>query len=91
MRRRESKAVEKVVKITKKVSKKNQQGSLTEEQAREIADRLRKQMEQAFNDDRKANLLKKPALNKLMALDQVCRSLRQLLVQSAFLDAGGCT
>ena len=73
MRRRESKAVEKVVKITKKVSKKNQQGSLTEDEAREIADRLRKQMEQAFIDDRKANLLKKPALNKLMALDQVCR------------------
>ena len=48
-------------------------------------------MHQAYNEDRKANRLNKPALHKLMALDQVCRELRQLLVQTAFLDSDGCT
>jgi hypothetical protein len=37
-------------------------------------------MAQAFYDDNKANQNGKPALNKFMLLDQVCRELKKLSI-----------
>jgi transcription factor SPN1 len=48
-------------------------------------------MAQAYHDDNKANSSGKPALNKLMSLDQVCRELKKLSIQEIFIDKKGCT
>jgi hypothetical protein len=45
----------------------------------------------AFHDDNEANEKSKPALQKLVSLDSVCRELKKLSVQEAFLDINGCT
>jgi len=48
-------------------------------------------MIKSYEEDVKSNKNKKPALNKLTALDEVCRTLKNQHVQRAFLDdLDGC-
>ncbi len=62
---------------------------MSEEQIEKSANDLVKCMHEAVDNDNIANANGKPALNKLMLLDQVCRDLRKLAIQEKFLDLGG--
>jgi hypothetical protein len=46
-------------------------------------------MADAYHADIKANKSGKPALSKLILLDQVCRELKKLSIQEVFLDNMG--
>jgi hypothetical protein len=53
---------------------------MSEEQIEKSANDLVKCMHEAVDNDNIANANGKPALNKLMLLDQVCRDLRKLAI-----------
>lgn len=62
---------------------------MTDEEIDAHAKNIAQQMRDAVNDDNKANAEGRPALHKLMLLDQVNRDLRKLSIQEKFLDIGG--
>jgi transcription factor SPN1 len=62
---------------------------MTDEEVEAMANKLALQMRDAVNEDNKANQNGRPALSKLMLVDQVTKDLRKLSVQEKFLDIGG--
>ena len=56
---------------------------------RQVAESGEILMHEAVDNDNIENANGRPALNKLILLDQVCRDLRKLAIQEKFLDLGG--
>jgi len=65
---------------------------LSHDEILKLAADLKDKMYKAYLDDTKANQLKQPALNKLNILQEVCRELKKISLQRAFLDLrDGCS
>ena len=60
-----------------------------DDQVKEQALVLIAKMKQAFESDNKSNQQKKPALAKLMMLNEITKELRKKSLQNHFIDHGG--
>lgn len=47
-------------------------------------------MNKAFEQDQKSNQAKRPAIQKMLLLDEIIKELRKKSLQDHFLDNGGC-
>ena len=94
-KKRLGKAEDKVEKVPtpvkKKAGKRAKYTELSDEQAEEIARALYDKMVKAFESDNKQNEAKKPALGKLILLDEVTRELRKQAIQEKFISGGYCS
>jgi len=47
-------------------------------------------MKEAVAQDNEANINRKPALRKLLLLDEITKELRRIPIQENFIERGGC-
>ena len=63
---------------------------MTADAKKQTASSLIMTMLQTVEDDNKSNSQRKPALGKLLKLEEVTKQLRRIPIQETFIEEGGC-
>ena len=71
-------------------SSRKQKIEMTDDEREKAATALIIQMKTAVAEDNEANSNRKPALKKLLLLEEVTKSLRRIPIQEHFIERGGC-
>lgn len=72
-------------------SSRRRKTELTDDDKKAEAQQLIDAMQLAVRQDNKANSEQRPALQKLINLEQISKQIRRIPIQEQFIDQGGCT